>query len=248
MSTFKITILAALLLCGATITKAQTADEIMERHITAIGGVDNWNKIKTLKMVGGLSQGGMDISITQTIAMGKAARTDISVMGMSGFQIVTTNEGWMYMPFMGAAKLDTMKPDMVKAMQKQLDVKGIQMLDYKTNGTKTEYTGKDTINKAACYKVKFTDKEGNESVSYFECATYYLVRSESKIKQNDQEQEVAVQYDNYKKLDEGIVMPMSVTAQGAEIIFKSIDVNKPVDDAIFIPTVPREKNKESDKK
>jgi hypothetical protein len=230
---------AALMLVAGTAAKAQNADEIMEKHAKAIGGVENWNKIKTLKMVGSMSIQGMDISMTQTTEIGKASRTDISAMGMNGFTIITNKTGWMYMPMQGGTKIDTMKPDMVRAGQRQLDVKGNQMLDYKTAGNKIEYIGKDTVNNAPCYKIKVTDKDGNESTSFFDVATYYLVRTESKMKQDDQEMEIAVAYSDYKKLEDGIVMPMSMTAQGAEIVFKSIEINKPVGKDVFMPKISK---------
>ncbi|MFI5196956.1 MAG: hypothetical protein ACHQD8_07680 [Chitinophagales bacterium] len=237
MRIIKLSMLAAIMLTtGITAVKAQTADEIMEKHINAVGGLDNWNKIKTVKMTGSMSQQGMEISMTQTIDMAKGARLDISVMGMNGYQIVTNTEGWAYMPFMGSTKIDTMKPEMVKGMQKQFDIKGHQLVDYKSNGTKTELAGKDSVNNTLCYKIKCTDKEGNESMCFFDAGSYYLLRTEMKVKANDQEQEVAIVYNNYQKLPEGVVMPMSLTAQGGEITYKTIELNKPVDESIFKPT------------
>jgi outer membrane lipoprotein-sorting protein len=238
MKSIKLFLLAGITLSTCiTTVKAQTADEIMEKHQKAMGGAA-WENVKTLKMVGSASGQGMEITMTQTIAMGKAARLDMSLMGMSGYFIVTQKEGWMFMPFgQTNPKVDTMKPEMVKTYQKQFDIKGHQYLDYKTNGTKVEYVGKDTINSIACYKLKITDKDGTETVSCFDAATYYLLRSESKVKTEDGEQEMATVYNNYQKISEGIVMPMSVTTQGAEITYKSIEINKPIDESIFIPTV-----------
>ena len=242
MKAIKLSILAVTILTASITTlKAQNVDDIMNKHITAIGGIDNWNKIKTMKLVGSVSQQGMDVNITQTLAVDKAMRMDISLMGMSGYQIVTQSDGWMYMPFRGSNKIDTMKPEMVKMMRQQMDIKGHQFLDYKSNGAKAEYAGTDTVNNAPCYKIKFTNKDGTESTSFFEIATYYILRTESKVKQDEQEMEVAVLYNNYKKMDEGVVMPMSVTAQGAEVVFKSIEINKPIDDSVFIPTLPDDK-------
>lgn len=235
MNVIKLSVAAALLLTATTTVKAQTAEEIMEKHEKAIGGVDNWNKIKTLKMTGSMSMQGMEIGITQTLALGKAMRMDISVMGMTGYQIVTTKEGWAYMPMQGSTKVDTMKPDMVKAAQPQLDIKNNQFLDYKKDGTKLHFEGIDTVNNVACYKVKLT-KDDKESIAYFEKATYYLLRTETKAKVDDQEQEVAMAYSNYQKVDGGVVMPMSMTIMGGELTFKSIELNKPVDEKIFRPT------------
>lgn len=227
--------------------KAQNADEIMGKYLSATGGEEGWNKVKTLKMIGSMSQQGMDITITQTVRVGEAMRMDINVAGMNGWQIVTKTGGWMYMPFMGAAKIDTMKPDMAKAAQKQMDFKSSRMLDYKSNGSKLEYTGRDTISSAPCYKIKVTDKEGNEVTSFIDCSTYYLLRTEAKVKQDEQETEVAVAYNNYKKFDEGVVLPMTIIAQGAEITFKTVEINKPIDDKVFIPSMDTDKPKDGNK-
>ncbi len=132
--------LALLMLSGVATLKAQSVDEVMDKHLKAIGPKEAWNNIKSVKMDGGMSVQGMDISLVQTLIPGKAMRTDISVMGMNGFTIVTKSQGWTYMPFQpGMDKLDTMKADALKASQSQMDLKAKEMFDYKTNGTKTEY-------------------------------------------------------------------------------------------------------------
>lgn len=244
MKLIKLCLLSAVMFAtGTTCVKAQTADEIMEKYQAAIGGKDNLAKIKTIKMTGSMSVQGMDIGITQTIAVDKAMRMDISVMGMNGFTILTKNGGWTYLPFQGGSKVDTMKPEMVKEGQSQLGLKSREFTEYKTAGTKAEYVGKDTMNSVVSYKIKLTDKEGNETMSYFDATTYYLLRTEKKVKTDDQEQEVAVTFANYKKMDEGIVLPMSFSAQGAEFTFKTVEINKPIDENIFKPIIPASDNK-----
>ncbi len=105
----------------------------------------------------------------------------------------------------------------------------------------------DTINKVLCYRIKFTDKDGNETTCYFDTKTYYLLRTESKVKVEEQEQEVAMSYDNYKALDGGVVMPMTISSPMGDINFKSIELNKPIDESIFKPAIPAA-SKESDQK
>jgi hypothetical protein len=238
MKAMKISLLAMLLLGFAGALKAQTADEVIEKNLKALGTKEAWASIKSLKMIGAMTAQGMEITMTQTIVPGTAMRTDISVMGMSGFQIATRTQGWMYMPFAGGDKIDTMKPEMVKAYQSQIELTSRKAYDYKTNGTKVEYQGKDTLNKVACHKIKFTDKDGNESTNYYDCNTYYLVRTESKVKTDDGEQELAMGYDNYKKVDGGLLFPMTITTPQGDVNFKSVEVNKPIDENIFKPIIP----------
>ncbi len=248
MKLLKIPVLVALLLAAFVVAKAQNADEIMDKHLKAIGTQEAWNNIKSVRMEGTMSVQGMEIGVTQTILLGKAMRRDISVMGMSGYSIVTKTEGWNYMPFQGQTKPEPMKADMLKMEQQELELKSKEMYDYKSRGTKAELLGKDTTNKIACYKIRFTEKDGSESVSYFDISTYYIVRMETKIKQDDQEQEMTVNYNNYKKLDGGIVMPMSVSMSMGDITFKSIEINKTIDESIFKPADPKATTESATKK
>src|SRR4051812_40175480 len=91
MKTTKIAIVTTFLLVTCAITvKAQTADEIMAKHEKAVGGIDNWNKMKTLRMTGSIHQQGTEINMVQTIAVGTAMRLDVTTAGKNGFQIITT--------------------------------------------------------------------------------------------------------------------------------------------------------------
>lgn len=228
---------ALITIAGMTTVKAQTADEIIQKHIDAIGGTANWDKIKSMKKVGSMSMQGMEIGFSLTVVNDKGMRTDISAMGMNGYVILTPKEGWMYMPFQpGMDKVTPMPADQIKAAQSQLNVKADQLLD-KSSITKSEYVGKDTVNNIACLKVKITDKDGNEQTAFFDASTYYIVHAERKVKVQDEDQDVAINYSNFQKQPEGIVIPMTVTSpmgQG-DITFKSVEINKSVDDSIFKP-------------
>jgi hypothetical protein len=47
-------------------TQAQTADEVVNKHIDAIGGKDAWKKVTSTKMEGSLNVQGTDVAITIT--------------------------------------------------------------------------------------------------------------------------------------------------------------------------------------
>ena len=63
-------------------TKAQTADEIIGKYETALGGKEKLLAIKSVKMVGNLNVQGMDVGVTTTALNGVGSRNDISVPGM----------------------------------------------------------------------------------------------------------------------------------------------------------------------
>jgi len=92
MKFLKTSLIAIGILAIANLSFAQSAEEVVQKHITAIGGSDNWKKINSLKMAGSINANGMEINITQTILHNKAMRQDISLMGMDGYTIVNNKE------------------------------------------------------------------------------------------------------------------------------------------------------------
>ena len=230
----------ALAICSMAFTAyCQTADEIIQKHIEAIGGIKNWDKVKSVKMTGSMSAQGMEINMTQTIINDKGMRTDVSMMGQNGFMIVTPKAGWMYMPFGGQQTKPEPIPAEQLAMQAdQLNYKNMQLVD-KSTITKSSLDGQDTINSINCYKVNVTTKAGGDQICYFDAKTYYMLRVEKKVKVQEEETEVAVNFGDFAKQPEGIVVPMSIGSPQGEVTIKSIEINKSSDEKIFIPTVTK---------
>jgi len=236
MNIKKLALYAAIALTtGTGIVKAQNADEIISKHIDAMGGMDNWGKINSMKMTGTMSVQGMEIPMSQTIENNKGWRMDMSVMGMNGYTIVTPTEGWMYMPFQpGMDKVTPLPSDQIKQGQEKLNLKNGLLIE-KSQISKSEYLGRDTINTVSCYKVKVTDKDGNDQTAYFDATSYYMVRLEMKMKVQDEEQEMALNYSNFQKQPEGVVYPMTLGSVQGDFTIKTIEINKPVDESVFKP-------------
>src|ERR1035438_1266999 len=118
MKTVKIAVWAAMMLGFIGSVKAQNADDIIQKHITAIGGTDKWNSITSMKLVGVMSIAGMEMNMTETLLTDEAMRMDMSAMGFSGYTIITQKEGWAYIPFQpGMDKITPLPADQVKASQ-----------------------------------------------------------------------------------------------------------------------------------
>jgi len=237
MRNLKLSVLiAALSAASFSAVKAQTADDIIKKHIEAIGGPANWDKIKSIKLTGDLSVQGMNIGMTTTVVNNTAMRADISAAGMNGYTIITKTEGWRFMPMQGDTKAVPLPADAVKMSQEKLDVKFGQLVD-KSDITKAELAGTDSVNKMKCYKVIITDKDNNVTTAYFDVNTYYIARVAAKIKdESGQEQDAIYDMSDYRKQPEGIVYPMQLHTDQADITYKTIEINKPIDDKIFKPS------------
>lgn len=216
--------------------QAQTADEIVSKHIAAIGGAENWKKVNSMKMEAGISFQGMDIPVNIYQIHNKAQRQDYNVMNMLNYVIITNEAGWNFAPIQGQSKPEPMTADALKAAQDGLDIQG-ELLDYAAKGHKVELLGKEDVDGTEAYKLKLTRKSGSETINYIDPSTYYIIRTVTKMKVNGQEVEMKSDISNYQKLPEGIVVPftMSTAAAPAPINIKKVEVNPVLDPALFKP-------------
>lgn len=239
MKTIKIALLGAALL-GAIGSYAQTADEVVDKYLTAIGGKDNWKKVNTVITEGSMQVQGADVMVVSTAVQGKGNRQDISVMGMTGYQIMTPTEGWTYMPFQGQTKAEPATAEMVKLGADQLDVQGA-LIDYKTKGHAIELLGKEDVDGTECHKLKITYKSGKVDTYFIDPTSFLLVKSITKQSVNGQEMEMSSAFSNYQKTPEGLIIPMALTVPlgpglTADMTIKKVEINKAVADTTFKPS------------
>jgi hypothetical protein len=217
----------------AQVAQAQTADEVVDKYITALGGKEKLLALKSIKMDGSLNVQGFDVGVVTTILHGVGSRTDISVPGMGeGYQIMTPTKGWSFMPFQGQSAPEEVSEDMVKAGQTSLDVQS-PLLNYKEKGHTVELLGKEKAEGKDCYKLKLTSKLGKVTTIFIDATTYYRIKTVSKATVNGEEMDVESVYSDFKTTPEGYVFAYAQTSPRGTITYSSITVNPAVDVNIF---------------
>jgi len=214
---------------------AQTVDEIIDKHIEAVGGKDKIAALKSVRMETNLSIQGQDIPVIQTRVHNVGQRVDITAMGMEGFVINTPTAGWTFMPFMGQSAAEAMPEDQVKIGAEQLDLQG-PFFNYKEKGHTVELLGKEAVDGTESYKIKLTTKGGRTSTYYIDPTNYYIIRLVLKAPVMGQEQEITVGFSDFKKSEDGYVFPHSISnafGQGDTSTVTKVEINKPVDEKLF---------------
>ncbi len=208
--------------------QAQTADDVVNGYIKALGGKEKLTTLNSVRMTGSMSIQGTDISITVTRLHMKGMRMDISVMGTDNYQIITPGKGVSFMPVQGMGSPNDMPEEQVKAAQSQLDVQSV-LLDYQAKGTTVELLGKEGND----FKLKVTFKTGISTTYYIGQSDYRLNKTVSKRNINGEEVEFETTYTNYKQVD-GFWFAFTATSsiQG-ETNYDKVEVNIPVDEKIF---------------
>ncbi|MGN6402861.1 MAG: hypothetical protein ACTHMD_20560 [Flavisolibacter sp.] len=229
------TLLTVLILVCVANAKAQTADDIIAKHVQAMGGKEAWEKINSIKEEGILNLNGTEIGFTITALHNKGSRQNISVAGLQGYTIYTPSSGWNFFPWQGHMKAEALTPEDVNENQDNLDVQG-PLVDYKEKGHNAEYLGTDDFEGTDCYKIKLTEKSGKVITFYIDPSNYFIIHTVTLTKANGQEVETKTDYSNYQKLPEGIWVAMNISNGGSPLKIKKVEVNTSVDENTFKPT------------
>ena len=210
----------------------QTADEIIDKYITAIGGKENWKKINSLKMEGNIQVQGLEIPFTMQAVNGKGLRTDGEFQGNFFIDIITPTKGWSQNPMAGKATLQPLSDEELKDRVDALDLQGA-FVDYKEKGSVVEFLGKDEEDGNDYFKVKLTTKNKNETTYFFDTKTYLVYKQESISMQQGQEMKMVVKTLDYQTVEGGVKMPFK-TDQGQMVLAaKKFIVNGAIDEKIF---------------
>jgi len=230
------TLIKGALLISATLgiatVKAQSVDDIISKHLDALGGKTVINSIKTVYVESSVDLMGNAAPSITYILNGKGYRNELDFNGSKIIQCVTDHGGWGINPLMGQTTATDIPSDQLKSSQLNLSLGG-PLMDYAAKGFKVTFEGKDS----ADYKVKLVSKDGVEVVYYINNKTYLIDKAVNKLSVNGQEFETTAIFTDYKKTDAGLVMPYSQQVVLPQITLsitnKKIEVNKDIDPAIF---------------
>src|SRR5581483_11884938 len=180
MTNLRIVCLAFIFLAIGVHLRAQTADEIIAKHIDAMGGKSKLQALKSIYMEGtAVNANGMEINTKTWRIKDKLYRQEIN-FGMGQVVIIATpTKGWFSNPRNGGT-FTAMPDEALKAAQSQMDPSG-PFVDYAAKGNKVELQGTDTVSGGVkCYKLKVTYPSGQEVTYYIDAQTYYIDRESRK--------------------------------------------------------------------
>jgi hypothetical protein len=213
--------------------RAQTADDIVNKYLEALGGKDKIGQIKSVHMENTVEVMGNEGPSTVTVLGGKGYRIDSEVNGQKITQVYTDKGGWAINPFMGSSEPQALPEDVLKQNKERIDPSG-PLYDYAAKGNKVELDGKE----GGSYKLKVTSPDSIATELYIDTATYYLVKSVSSVSMMGQTMDLTSTFSDFKKSDYGVVFPYTIEINYGDQFsltskVKKIEVNQEVDPKIF---------------
>jgi len=224
-------LLAGLLSIGFSV-KAQTADEVIDKYITAIGGKEKWKQIKSMMIEGQIEVQGIEIPFTMQAVNNTGTRVDAEFQGSKFIDITTPAKGWSQNPMAGKTTLQPLTADELTDKLDQLDIQGA-FVDYKEKGSTVEALGKDEEDGNEYFKIKLTTKNKKETTYFFDLKTNLIYKEESTSKQQGQDVKVTAKNLDYQVTDFGVKIPFKVDQGGMVMVTKKLVTNPTVDAKIF---------------
>ncbi|HLV86935.1 MAG TPA: hypothetical protein VKV39_08175 [Candidatus Sulfotelmatobacter sp.] len=269
LNLIRVTVIAALvpLAMAGSETKAPiaklTVQQIVDKNVTARGGLSAWRAVNTLEMKGKMDAGGnqrstipvpneseaakvvpkrpseqAQLPFLMDLQRGHKVRVEIEFHGQTAVQVYNGSQGWKLRPFLNRHQVENFTADELKAASKDSDLDGL-LIDYSSKGAKVDLEGVEVVDGRNCYKLKVTDKSGNVRHDWVDAETFLETKVEGNPRRLDgKEHPVATYFSDYRPVN-GIVMPyvLETRVEGVKdtekILIESIVANPKLDDSRF---------------
>jgi hypothetical protein len=209
-----------------------TADQVIERHIAAIGGADLLQKYTTQSTRGTIHVQGLEGTIeTYQKAPDKSyQKVDLKVVvqesGCDGERAWRRDQG-------GLRELEGGERD-----QAREGAESDRILRYKDPKTFSSYAllGTEAVDGRPAYKVEFNTPTGGRHVSYFDAQTFLEVRRDANVVLGASTISREVYFSDFRDV-KGLTVAFQmrqVTPFNETVIkLEQVDVGQPIDEAVF---------------
>ncbi len=212
---------------------SQSADEIVQKYLEALGGIEKLQEIKSFKLTGTMTSMGIDMPVTIVAAEPNKIYTEISFTGQSIISAFNGEYKWDQNPLMQSTLP-------IKATVEESEAASKEMyenvfIDYKKKGHTISYEGIGNISFSDFFKVRMTTNEGDETFYYFDQESYLLHATETTTEDGIVATNIFSEYDllengSYKHFTTEILVNGEISMG---IYASEIEINPELDDSFF---------------
>jgi hypothetical protein len=230
----------AVLAISAAHASAQTADEIVDKFVKTVGGMEKIQAVKSLRRTGRFNGGGgFEAVVVEENSRPNLVRQEFVIQGMTGVTAYDGKTGWKIEPWNGKKDAEPLGEEEMKGILEDSDLDG-PLVNYKAKGNKVEYVGTDQVEGTDAYKLKVTLANGDVRYFYMDTDYYVPIKIEVKRVIRGAEREYETILGDYKEVG-GWYLPHSVESgpKGSQfkskVTYEKIEPNVSIDTARFHP-------------
>ncbi len=217
-----------------------SVDQILSKHVQALGGSAAIKALQTLRTTStlrGLAPFDIPVVVEQTRA--GLYRREVTIQGTIQITAFDGKAGWKIDPFgSGSTKPEALQGEELKDLQEQMDFDG-DLVDVGAKGHTVVYEGLEKLPTGPAHKLHLTLQNGRQSTIFLDATCFLEVRRVQTRPQGGQEITLEIISSDYR-VTRGVKIPFAVTltpkgaAQGLSIRVDKVEVNAPLAQERFI--------------
>jgi len=235
-------LLVILCVVGALPLQAQTAAEVMERHIAALGGRERLAALKSLITVGTVKGTGADMPVKLSWAARNRLRSEVLIQGNVYVQIFdgSTAASYLTTPSTGYQERLPMTPDEARDVAKNAAAFDLtDFLAYDRDGATVELQGRQLLEGREVFKIRWTKRSGETAVLFIDSNTFLEVRRESLMRVSGVDYESETKTSDYRQVS-GLMMSFRQESrpkganEGVVLEFTKFEINPQIPGSAFV--------------
>jgi outer membrane lipoprotein-sorting protein len=235
----KLAVLAVVALLAAP-AQAQDLDEVLNNYYEAIGGLEAWQSVQSMKMTGKMMMGGMGIEAPFTVMAKRPnmARIEFVFQGITGIQAYDGETAWQVMPFTGNTDPEEVPDDQAEDLWETADVDG-PLVGWEESGHTVELLGMEETEGTQAYKLKITLQSGSVQYYFLDSEYFIPIRMEGVREMQGRTVEFETIVSDYKEVG-GLMIAHSIEARpkgapaGQAVTIDLIELNVELADSLFV--------------
>ncbi|UCC82147.1 MAG: hypothetical protein JSW46_14300 [Gemmatimonadota bacterium] len=220
--------------------QAQDLDEVLNNYYEAIGGLEAWQAVQSMKMTGKMMMGGMGIEAPFTVMAKRPnmARIEFVFQGITGVQAYDGETAWQVMPFTGNTDPEEVPDDQAEDLWETADVDG-PLVGWEESGHAVELLGMEETEGTQAYKLKVTMKSGSIQYYYLDSEYFIPIRMEGVRQVQGRTVEFETIVSDYKDVG-GLMIAHSIEARpkgapaGQAVTIDLVELNVELADSLFV--------------
>jgi outer membrane lipoprotein-sorting protein len=235
----KLAALAVVALIAAP-AQAQDLDEVLNNYYEAIGGLEAWQSVQSMKMTGKMMMGGMGIEAPFTVMAKRPnmARIEFVFQGITGIQAYDGETAWQVMPFTGNTDPEEVPDDQAEDLWETADVDG-PLVGWEESGHTVELLGMEETEGTQAYKLKVTPNTGSVQYYYLDSEYFVPIRMEGVREVQGRTVEFETIVSDYKEVG-GLMIAHSIEARpkgapaGQAVTIDLVELDIEMADSLFV--------------
>jgi len=224
-----------------------TAEEIIQKNITARGGYQAWRSVQTMAVAGKMDAGSKQnaqLPFVLKLKRPQMSRLELDFAGKTALQIFNGSQGWKVRPYLGRWEVEPFTPSELENAAEQQQLDGF-LIDHAAKGIKAELLGTEQVEGQDAYKLRLTMKNDQVRYLWVDARSFLEVKVEGVPRKLDGKfHKVEVYYRNYKPVG-GLMIPFVVETvvenikPSRKINIEKVTLNPGFEDSAFArPDIP----------